>query len=321
MAKLEEQHADNPEVVDLCLTVGALVGSRTVMGMVLDCATGDRVHPDVFPLQATGRFSVTNPGLTVLGKHGGKVAEREVFLPDADDHVLLGLDLSKADARAVAVWSQDQLYLDWFEAGVDINQQLADQFNISKAKAKALGHGTRYNQQAKGMHRQNPTIPLKDCEAFLERHRRNHRGVHRWLDAVVARAESGRPLRNGFGRDLDTARHGKNHPLAGESKAFTQAPAWIGQTTTREWMVEGVLNLRPEVAKCIRAFLHDEIVLSIPVRHLDLYREDLQRCFNFWWAPPVEDLLVNCPGEPRSVQVVAEFSAVGRNWAECYTGE
>lgn len=320
MAELEEEHADRPEVVDLCRTVAALVGTRTVMQSILDYSTADRVHPEVFPLQATGRFSITNPGLTVLGKHAGKVAERAVFLPDADEHVLLALDLSKADARAVAAWSQDEMYLDWFEAGVDINQELADQFGISKQMAKGLGHGTRYNQQANGMHHQTG-IPLEQCEAFLEQHRRNHPGVHRWLRAVVAHAKEGKPLQNGFGRLLFTGAFGKGHPRCGESKAFTQAPAWIGQSTTREWMVEGVLNLRPEVARCIRAFLHDEIVLSIHKGQLDLYREDLQRCFNFQWAPPVKDLLIHVSGATRPVQVVAEFSVSGCNWAECYTGE
>lgn len=320
MAELEQGHADRPHVVDLCRTVAALVGTRTVMQSILDYSTGDRVHPDVFPLQATGRFSITNPGLTVLGKQAGKVAEREVFLPDADDHVLLSLDLSKADARAVAVWSQDALYLDWFEADVDINQQLADQFGISKQMAKGLGHGTRYNQQANGMHRQTG-IPLEECEEFLDQHRRNHPGMHRWLRLVVARAEAGKPLHNGFGRRLYTGTFGRDHPRAGESKAFTQAPAWIGQSTTREWMVEGVLNLRPEVARCIRAFLHDEIVLSIPERHLDIYREDLQRCFSFHWAPPEEDLLIPVVGAVQPVKLVSEFSSLGHNWAECYSSE
>jgi DNA polymerase I-like protein with 3'-5' exonuclease and polymerase domains len=320
MLELAEKHREDSELMGLCLTVASLTGARTIMQTVLDHATGDRVHPEVFPLQATGRYSITNPGLTVLGKHGGKVAEREVFLPDADDHFLLGLDLSKADARGVAVWSQDTRYLDWFDAGVDINKMLADQFGIPKTTAKGLGHGTRYNQQANGMHNQTG-IPLPECEAFLEQHRTNHPGVHRWLKAIVRRAESGRPLKTGFGRILYTGKHGQSSPWAGQSKAFTQAPAWMGQNTTREWMVEGLLNLRPEVAKCCRAFLHDELVLSIPEKHLDLYRENLAECFNFWWAPPADALVIPVPSTIRPVQVVAEFTPPGRNWGELYAGE
>ena len=47
----------------------------------------DRFWDEVAPLQASGRFSVRNPGLTVMGKRGGKHVERAVFLPDEGDLV------------------------------------------------------------------------------------------------------------------------------------------------------------------------------------------------------------------------------------------
>jgi DNA polymerase-1 len=313
------EHHDNPSLVGLAEDVAGLVGSRSTYGNVLGYAAGDRVHPAVFPGQATGRCSITKPGLTVFGKHGGKVAEREVFLPDADDHLLLAIDLSKADARAVAVWSQDPGYLDLFDAGVDINQALAEQFGIPKTLAKALGHGTRYNQQPRGMHNQTG-IPLPECEAFIDRHRQQHAAVHRWIDRVVAIGKSGRPLQNGFGRLLYTGRHTKGD-RQGESKAFTQAPAYMGQSTTREWMAEGILRLPLEIAAQVRCFLHDEVVLSVPEGHLDLYREALLEAFQFSWAPPPEAMVIPGSGAVRPVPVVAELSAAGRTWADCYRGE
>jgi DNA polymerase I len=177
-----------------------------------------------------------------LASTGTNAAEREVFLPDADDHVLLAIDLSKADARAVAVWSQDPVYLDIFDdPSRDINKELAAQFGISKTMAKALGHGTRYNQQARGMHNQTG-IELAECEKFLDAHRQRHAAVHRWIDRVVEIGKSGRPLDNGFGRLLYTGHHIKGD-RKGESKAFTQAPAYLGQSTTREWMAKGILRL------------------------------------------------------------------------------
>jgi DNA polymerase-1 len=313
------EHPDNPALVGLAEDVAGLVGSRSTYGNVLSYATGDRVHPQVTPLQATGRCSITKPGLTVFGKHGGKVAEREVFLPDADDHLLLAIDLSKADARAVAVWSQDPAYLDLFDSGVDINAALAQQFGIPKTLAKALGHGTRYNQQAKGMHNQTG-IELAECARFLDGHRRRHSAVHRWIERVVRIGEAGRPLNNGFGRLLHTGRH-TTGPRKGESKAFTQAPAYLGQSTTREWMAEGILRLPLEVAMQIRCFLHDEVVLSVPEQHLDLYREALLDAFQFSWAPPADAMVIPINGAIRSVPVVAELSPAGRTWADCYRGE
>ena len=320
MQQLSAEHQDKPAVVSLCETVAGLVGARSSMGNLLKHATGDRVHPLVFPGQATGRCSITNPGLTVLGKRGTNGAEREVFLPDADDQVLLAIDLSKADARAVAVWSQDPVYLDIFEdPSRDINKELAAQFSISKTMAKALGHGTRYNQQARGMHNQTG-IELAECERFLDAHRRRHAAVHRWIDRVVESGKSGRPLDNGFGRLLYTGRHIKGDHK-GESKAFTQAPAYLGQSTTREWMAKGILELPLEIAKQIRCFLHDEVVLSVPERHLDVYKEALLEAFQFNWAPPEKAMVIPINGAIRSVPVVAELSPAGRTWADCYRGE
>lgn len=319
MQQLAVEHQDNPAVVALCETVAVLVGARSSMGNLLKHATGDRVHPQVFPGQATGRCSITNPGLTVFGKHGANAAEREVFLPDDDEHVFVAIDLSKADGRAVAVLSQDSGYLDLFDAGVDINKALAEQFGIPKTLAKALGHGTRYNQQANGMHKQT-NIPLPECEAFIRRHRQRHAAVHRWIDRVVQIGESGRPLDNGFGRLLYTGRHIKGD-RKGESKAFTQAPAYLGQSTTREWMAEGILRLPLEIAKQIRCFLHDEVVLSVPERHLDIYKEALLDAFQFHWTPPEKAMVIPINGAIRPVPVVAELSAAGRTWADCYRGE
>jgi len=314
------EHQDNPAVVDLCEIVAGLVGARSSMGNLLKHATGDRVHPLVTPLQATGRCSITNPGLTVFGKHGANAAEREVFLPDADDHLLLAIDLSKADARAVAVWSQDPAYLDIFDDPKrNINKEMAAQFGITEKMAKALGHGTRYNQQAKGMHNQTG-IELAECARFLDAHRRRHSAVHRWIERVVRIGEAGRPLNNGFGRLLHTGRH-TTGPRKGESKAFTQAPAYLGQSTTREWMAEGILRLPLEVAMQIRCFLHDEVVLSVPEQHLDLYREALLDAFQFSWAPPADAMVIPINGAIRSVPVVAELSPAGRTWADCYRGE
>ena len=319
MQQLAVEHQDNPAVVALCETVAVLVGARSSMGNLLKHATADRVHPQVFPGQATGRCSITNPGLTVFGKRGDNAAEREVFLPDADDHVLLAIDLSKADGRAVAVLSQDPVYLDLFDAGVDINKALAEEFGIPKTLAKALGHGTRYNQQAHGMHKQT-NIPLPECEAFIRRHRQRHAAVHRWIDRVVRIGESGRPLDNGFGRLLYTGRH-TSGPRKGESKAFTQAPAYLGQSTTREWMAEGILRLPLEIAKQIRCFLHDEVVLSVPERHLDIYKEALLDAFQFQWTPPEQAMVIPINGAIRPVPVVAVLSASGPTWADCYRGE
>lgn len=322
MAELAEKHSENPGIHQLASTLAAIKGQRSTMQNVLDNATGDRVHPSVFPGQATGRYSITDPGLTILGKDGEeKLADRDPFLPDSDDHSLIAGDLSKADARGVAVFSQAQLYLDWFEAGLDINEMLAERFGVRKKIAKCLGHGVRYHQQPKGMHTRYG-VPLDEAENFVREHKRLHPEVHLWHDIIVPHAENGHGLWNGYGRQLFTGFNPKNADFRpGESRAFTQAPALICQSLTMEWMVEGILNLRPEVAKCIRCFLHDEIVLSVPDKHRDLYMENLVESFNFSFTPPRDQMMIPIKGAVRPVDVVAEWTKPGKRWSDLYRDE
>jgi DNA polymerase-1 len=86
-------------------------------------------------------------------------------------------------------------------------------------------------------------------------------------------------------------------------------------------MAEGILRLPLEIAKQIRCFLHDEVVLSVPEKHLGLYKEALLDAFQFHWTPSADALVIPVKGAIRSVPVVAELSAVGRTWADCYRGE
>jgi DNA polymerase-1 len=83
-------------------------------------------------------------------------------------------------------------------------------------------------------------------------------------------------------------------------------------------MAEGILRLPLEIAKQIRCFLHDEVVLSVPEVYLDLYKEALLEAFQFSWAPPIEAMVIPINGTIRPVPVVAELSVPGRNWADCY---
>ena len=62
------------------------------------------------------------------------------------------------------------------------------------------------------------------------------------------------PLGNGFGRLM----------RVDPERAYTQAPALIGQGTARDLMAEGILRLPVEVVPMLRCFVHDELVFSVP---------------------------------------------------------
>jgi len=96
-----------PGVFKLIEAVRAVNGIRTVYDTAAQYVRKDgRTHSSVLPLQASGRFSVRQPGLTVFGKRGGKHVERDIFVA-AEGHSLVAFDLDQGRARAVVVVPAD----------------------------------------------------------------------------------------------------------------------------------------------------------------------------------------------------------------------
>src|SRR5690606_1999746 len=106
---------------ELGQALAELKGQRSLAQLALDsCHSDGFVHPDITMLQRSGRWSTTNPGLTIWGNRTQELAkEKSYFLPDSDDHLLLELDYSNADARVVAWLSGDTEYAKRFEPGAD----------------------------------------------------------------------------------------------------------------------------------------------------------------------------------------------------------
>src|SRR5690606_5589877 len=143
MVHFGREYAHLPEVREIAKCVYRIVSARTVYETVAHCLHPDgRVHPRVAFKQATGRWSLTEPGLTVMGKRGGRHVEREVFLPDPGE-VILAVDLSQVDMRAVAGLSQDLAYIEMLtkdDPHAEIALELFGTVN-KRELAKAIGHG------------------------------------------------------------------------------------------------------------------------------------------------------------------------------------
>src|SRR5699024_5959733 len=107
-------------ITELCKLIVSVTSERTVYQTIEKHLVGDRVHPKISPDQASGRWSVKDPGLTVLGKRGGKHIERGVLLAD-EGEVLVAVDLDQVDARAIAAHCGDLEYMKLFEPGMDLH--------------------------------------------------------------------------------------------------------------------------------------------------------------------------------------------------------
>lgn len=314
-----KEHGD-AEVQALARDVAEIQGTRTVFQTALDNVHEDGFcHPQIHMLQLTGRSSVTNPGLTVFGKHGGRHLERGIFIPDVlpdevddplDAHVLFAVDLAQMDARAVAALSQDHAYLELFQPGRDSHVEGAQMIWGSKSSwggvdyrqlFKKLGHGWNYGMGVPKLARE-AGVELSVAEHFDAEMRARFPRLVAWKDEVREQGASLGYVLNGFGRRVSI----------NPDRAFTQAPAGAGQSATRDILLQGALDLDSideRVLEYLKAMVHDEFVLSVRRRDAVEVRDLVVRTLSGEWCPP---------GCDRPVPVVAEASHFADRWSGCY---
>lgn len=312
LEELIAQHSDHTELIALCQVLLAFNGERSTAQTILEHTKADgRIHPDVSASQASGRVSVTNPGLTVLGKRDrSNITERAMLLPD-EGHVLIGADLGQVDARAIAMHAQDAGYIAALEPGKDLHSEMAtavfgvDNYHSTgkhprRGEAKAITHATTYGMGPKGLAK-STGISVEDAECQLASLDEKFPVLAGWKRMIRAEGTQ-QIITNAFGRRMRVA----------PGKEYTQAPALIGQGTARDLMMEGVLRLPEWLLPGLRAIVHDEILLSVPQDRADEAQQALLSALQF-------DYQITEQAVP--VPVTAEASDQGRDWLDCYRSE
>lgn len=298
MRHLAREYHHLPEVKAIALNVWRIVGARSVYQTVHDHLIGDRVHPKISMAQATGRWSTTQPGLTVLGKRGGRHVERAPFLPEPG-HVLMTADLSQVDMRAVAGLSGDRAYIEMLKSEDPHAEIALALFGDRKLReiAKPIGHGWNYGRSNKAISEGEgiaPHLVMQFDRSMRERFGR----LVEWRDEIRELAASGVLLDNGWGRKM------RPDP----QRAHTQGPALMGQGGARDIMMHGLLRLPGEVLPMLRAQVHDEIVLSVPAADAPDVAAAVIEALSFEWTGP--------GGVP--VPITADTSPTGTDWSKCY---
>jgi DNA polymerase-1 len=294
MRHLGQEYAHLPGVCEIARHVYRIVSARTVYETIAHTMCPDgRVHPRVSFKQATGRWSLTEPGLTVMGKRGGRHVERAVLLPDPGE-VLISADLSQVDMRAVAGLSQDHGYIEMLKHDDPHSEIALALFGDVKRReeAKAIGHGWNYGRGIRAISEGqdiDPALVRRFDRSMRERFPR----LVEWQGEVRALAESGALLDNGFGRLM------RPDP----QRAHTQGPALMGQGAARDIMMTGLLRLDPRILPMLRAQIHDEIVLSVPAAEVEEVGRAVVEALSFEW---------------RGVPIMADVSRPGTDWSMCY---
>ena len=291
LAESETSHPDLQRILDLMQTVTTI---RTVYQTTEDNLVGDRVHPSIKMVQASGRSSVTKPGLTVFGKRGGRHVERDIFVPEPG-HVLISCDLSQVDMRAVAGLCQDKNYMKLFEGDRDAHEEIAIMLFGDKSfrqQVKPITHGSNYGLGANKMiaSGHDPVLVKK----YFEERKRMFPRVLSWQDEMRAIGKAGKYLDNGFGRMM----------RCDPARAYTQAPALMGQGAAADILKEAMLRLdarHPEIRDGLRVMVHDELLFDVEESKATYWRNIIIDAFTFVW---------------RNVPITCDASQPGYSWGE-----
>lgn len=257
--------SEGTEAEELGRALATLQGQRSLAQLALESTYEDgRIHPEITCLQRSGRTSVQRPGLTVWTARGPGAVEKRYFIADPGS-VLVEMDYSAADARAVAAVSGDAEFAKRFEPGVDAHdltgeiffgeeKYYADRTRLRQI-AKIGGHSLSYRVGAKKL-AASVGVDVKDALEYIDNYKKAYPYVTRWQEKITEEGDQGF-VTNFWGRRMPVD----------PNRSFNQSSALIGQSTTREILFEGLLRIardKIEVIRWLRATVHDAVVWCIP---------------------------------------------------------
>jgi DNA polymerase-1 len=252
------KYPDNPAVVELCEAAIQVTSANAKADEVLEniCPDG-RVHPQIGDIQASGRWAHIKPSVTNIGKRGAALQQRRMFKAKRG-HVFIAIDLDQVDARAIAGWCQDPEYRKLAMPGMDMHREVAfrvfgSRDDEARGKAKAITHAWNYGQGPKGAAALTG-LPLEITTKFDKGMKKAFPVLCGWRDKIRRRAVQTGLVPSKWNRPLRV--------IPGQE--YTQAPAQIGQATTRDLLCDGLLKMDREVLEMLCLVIHDEIVLEVP---------------------------------------------------------
>lgn len=289
---------DEDALREMCGHIVTVTGSIQKYQEIMDHLVGDRIHPQVGDLQGSGRWAYVRPSVTNMAKRGGKVHQRRPLIAD-DGSLLICFDLDQVDMRAIAGHCQDPAYMANFAPGADAHSMIADAVfgrhdGEWRDNSKRIGHGWNYGMSVKGI--ANSGVEMELAQKFDDQMNAQYPGLCAWRSEVRDRGKAGELLDNGFGRLM----------RCNPDRAWTQAPALMGQGGARDIMCEALLRLvdrAPEATGWLRCVVHDEVVLCVPEHRVEEITATVLDAFSF---------------DFKGVPITAGASKAARDWASCY---
>ena len=181
---------------------------------------------------------------------------KKLFIPDPG-HVIFDVDLDRADLQVVVWEASDEELKDMLREGVDIHSENARVIGFTRQRAKVFIHGTNYGGRAKTMAR-HCGITTHEADRAQRTWFQAHPGILRWHNRVNSDISTRRAVTNSFGFTRQF--------FGRIEDSFTEALAWIPQSTVSIVINKAILNVWNEMSNSVQLLLqvHDSFVAQIP---------------------------------------------------------
>lgn len=225
----------------------------------------------------TGRLSSTEPNLQNIPIRSEESREiRSMFVASSPENVLIDADYSQIELRLLAHFTEDPVFIDAFNTGLDIHTKTASEvFGVDESlvtpemrrTAKVVNFGIIYGISEYGL-ADDLKIPPKQARAFIQNFYAMHPAVQRYMEKTVEEARKNSKVSTLFGRtrrlfDINSStylvrtraeRASQNMPLQGTAADIIK----IAMVKTYNALKQN--NLK---AKLIMQ-VHDELIIDAP---------------------------------------------------------
>ncbi|HEX5131130.1 MAG TPA: DNA polymerase I [Candidatus Krumholzibacteria bacterium] len=294
-ADVLEALAGQHEVVSLLLEWRQLIKLKSTyvdtLPRLIHPETG-RVHTSYNQAVAsTGRLSSSDPNLQNIPIRTAEGREiRRAFIAREKGWVLLDADYSQIELRILAHLSGDAALQQAFRDGEDVHRATAARvMKIAPAavtddmrnRAKVVNFGIVYGMGARGL-AQSLGIDTAEAKTFIEEYFASYPGVKRFIEDTIAAAKRDKVVTTLLGRmrrlpDIDSSNPGAR---AFSERVAVNTPV---QGTAADIIKLAMLAVDREIrgrglASRLILQVHDELLLDVPERELELVQDLVRRC-------------------------------------------
>ena len=211
-ADILEKLADVHPIINLILEYRTLskLNSTYIEGLLPLIGESGKIHAHFQQtVTATGRISCTEPNLQnipIRQELGRKL--RKAFIPESEQHCLVGADYSQIELRVLAHMSEDNELIGAFGHGDDIHKITASKvFNIpfdevtplQRSAAKAVNFGVIYGMSSFGLSTEIH-VSRKEAEKYISDYFERYVDVKKFMDEQVEFCKENGYVRTIMGR-------------------------------------------------------------------------------------------------------------------------